>query len=96
MEVQAVTPWYQDKALYLAVLTPLCLLLSKKLGLALSAEELAALLMPVVAFIVGHKWKSGTIASAQVAASAPTEGPRTIATLPSGEGVVVKPGAPGV
>lgn len=74
-DVQAVTPWYADKSLYAAVLTPVFLLLNQKFGLTLDPVVVIGLVLPVVAFIVGHKWKSGVISVAQVAAKAAADAP---------------------
>lgn len=69
------TPFYLDKGLYVAVLSPLFVLLNQKFGLTLDAAAIAAILLPFVAYILGHKWKSGTIVAAQVAARAAAQAP---------------------
>ena len=72
---QAVTPAYLDKGLWVAVLTPLALFLNQKFGLKLDPLEIVALVLPVASYIIGHKWKSGTIAAAQVAAQGAAQSP---------------------
>jgi hypothetical protein len=62
----ASTPWYLDKALYVLVLGALVPVLNAKLGLNLSPEVVAGFLVAVVAYIAGHKWKSGTIRAAEI------------------------------
>ncbi len=71
MSDNSVTPAYLDKGLWVAVLTPVLAILNQKFGLTLDPISLVALALPVAAFIIGHKWKSGTIAAAQVTAAAP-------------------------
>jgi nucleoside permease NupC len=70
MEQSAVTPPWLDKGLWVAVLTPVLLFLNQKFGFALDAMTIVGMVLPVVAYIVGHKWKSGTIVAAQLAAKA--------------------------
>jgi hypothetical protein len=74
-QIQAVTPWYLDKALYLAVLTPVMVWLNQKFGLALDATSIIGLVLPVVVYIVSHKFKAATIAAAQVAAASAAAAP---------------------
>jgi hypothetical protein len=62
----AVTPWYLDKALYALVLGALVPVLNAKLGLHLDPVTVAGFLIAVVAYIAGHKWKSGTIRAAEI------------------------------
>lgn len=71
----AITPFYLDKGLYVAVLTPLALLLNQKFGLALDPIVIVGLVLPIVAYIIGHKYKSATIAAAQVAGAAAAQDP---------------------
>lgn len=73
--ISAVTPFYLDKALWVGVLAPVLLFVNQKFGTALDATSLVALLLPIVAYIIGHKWKSGTIAAAQVAGAAAAKYP---------------------
>jgi hypothetical protein len=71
--VPAVTPFYLDKSLYVTILTPICVMVAKKYGVQLNTEEIASFMALAMSFVVGHKWKSGTIAAEQVkAAAAPT------------------------
>ena len=74
-DVSAVTPFYLDKAVWVAVLSPLFLWLNQKFGLTMDAGQLAALALPIVAYILGHKWKSGVISVAQVNAQAAAVAP---------------------
>lgn len=69
------TPFYLDKALYLAVLTPVFVWLNQKFGLALDATSIIGLVLPVVVYIVSHKFKSATISAAQVTAAAAAKSP---------------------
>lgn len=64
-EQPVVTPFYLDKGLWVAFLTPILALLNQKFGLALDATALVAIVLPAVAYILGHKWKTGTIQAAQ-------------------------------
>lgn len=68
MNEPVVTPPWLDKALWLAVLTPVCLLLSSKIGIELTAGDVVGLLLPIVSYIVMHKWKTAKLQSAQIAA----------------------------
>jgi hypothetical protein len=72
---QAVTPFYLDKGLWVAVLTPIVAVLNQKFGLTLDPLALIGILLPIGLYIVGHKWKSGTIAAAQVAAQTAAAAP---------------------
>lgn len=71
----AVTPFYMDKGLYVAVLTPVFLFLNQKFGLALDPAVLIGFVLPIVAYIIGHKYKAATIAAAQVTAQAAAAAP---------------------
>lgn len=73
--IQAVSPWYTDKGLFVAVLTPLAVILNQKFGLALDPVAIVGLVLPVVIYIAGHKFKAATIAAAQVAAQAAAVAP---------------------
>ena len=64
-----VTPWYLDKAFWLVILTPVCAILASKLGLNINAADLVGLVLPVVAYVLGHKWKTATLQAAQMAAN---------------------------
>lgn len=65
-----VTPAYLDKGLWLVVLTPLLAILSGWLHLSLSAPELVGVVLPVVTYIVMHKWKTATLTAAALQAGA--------------------------
>lgn len=67
---QSVSPWYTDKALYLTVLSVLLPFVSKLVGFQLDPEKVAMFLVPVVAYIVAHKWKAGTVLVAEIEAKA--------------------------
>lgn len=67
---RANTPFYADKSFLLVVLSPLLLLLSKKLGVQLDATEIASLAAQVIGFIVFNKWKSGKLAAEEIRAEA--------------------------
>lgn len=71
----SVTPFWLDKGLWVAVLAPILLWLNQKFGLALDAASLVAMVLPVVGYILGHKWKSGVISVAQVTAAAAAQSP---------------------
>lgn len=64
-ETPVVTPFYLDKGLWVAFMTPVLLLLNQKFGLALDPTALVAIVLPAVGYILGHKWKTGTIQAAQ-------------------------------
>lgn len=66
----AATPWYLDKGMYVLVLTPVLLMLNQKFGLTMSAEAIVALVLPAVAYILGHKWKSAQVQVAAIKAGA--------------------------
>lgn len=70
-----VTPFYLDKGLYVALLTPVAAVLNQKFGIALDPIVVVGLMLPIVGYILGHKWKSGTIAAAQVAGAAAAKAP---------------------
>lgn len=65
-----VTPWYLDKGFLLLFLSPLLGFISKKFGVNLDAAEIMGLVLPIVAFIVMHKWKTKNIAEAKIAGAA--------------------------
>jgi hypothetical protein len=71
----SVTPFYLDKGLWVSVLTPVLLWLNQKFGLALDAATIIGMVLPVVAYVIGHKWKSSAIAVAQVQAAAAAKDP---------------------
>jgi hypothetical protein len=72
----SVTPFYLDKGLWVAVLAPVLGFLNQKFGLTLDPLVLVGFMLPVVAYILGHKWKSGTIAAAQVVAAQAAAAPQ--------------------
>lgn len=81
-----VTPAWKDKAVYAAVLAPLFALLvpllNAKLALDLNPSTIdtfvAGILAGGVAYIAGHKWKTGTMGKAQIEAGG-IPGTQTIA-----------------
>lgn len=73
-----VTPFYLDKAVWMAVLAPLLALANQKWGLALDATSLIALVLPVVAYIIMHKWKTATLQVAQAAGAAAAADPKSV------------------
>ncbi len=80
----ASTPWYLDKGIYVLVLTPIALMLNQKFGLALSAEAIIGLVLPAVAYILGHKWKSAQVQVAAINAGAAAATADAAATLAAG------------
>lgn len=64
--VPLVTPPWLDKGLWVAVLTPVLLAVSQQFGFTMDPVSLVSLVLPAVAYIIGHKWKTGTIAAAMV------------------------------
>jgi hypothetical protein len=74
MNSQANTPFYLDKSLWIAVLTVLFVALNKRFGLSLDATEITMIVLPVVAYIVGNKWKSASIVKAEISATATEAG----------------------
>lgn len=60
------TPFYLDKAWYMAVLTPLCVLAATKLEFQLSPEALAIIIVPVVAYIIATKTKAASNTNALI------------------------------
>ncbi len=69
-DTQSVTPWYEDKGLYVMGLGVLLPFLSKLLGIQLDPEKVAMFLIPVVTYIVSHKLKSGAVLIAEIKARA--------------------------
>ena len=59
------------------VLTPLCALLASKLGITVNAEEVIGLVLPVVVYIVSHKFKTASLqkTAMQAGAAAPATPP---------------------
>lgn len=55
------TPPWLDKSLWLVLITPFFLFMNANLGIRLDATELAGLVLPIVAYIAGNKWKTGTL-----------------------------------
>lgn len=68
MSDNSVTPAWLDKGLWVAILAPCLALANQKWGMTLDAGQLAGILIPFAAYIIGHKWKAGTIMAAQVTA----------------------------
>lgn len=65
-----VTPFYLDKALWLMLLGPLIAILNAKLNLGLSAEQVVAVILPIVAYVVMHKVKTMQLQKARIEADA--------------------------
>lgn len=65
-----VTPWYLDKGFLLLFLAPFLGFVSKKFGVNLDAAEILGLVLPVVTYIVMHKWKTAQLAKAQIVGAA--------------------------
>jgi hypothetical protein len=84
MESQSVTKWYLDKSLYLTVLGILLPLISKWIGFELDTEKVAAILIPVVAYVVAHKVKSGAVLIAEIKAKAKDSVAKEPAYVPPG------------
>jgi len=61
-----VTPFYLDKAFCLLFLVPLFAFINAKFGLNLDATVIVGMLLPVVAYIVMHKWKTAQLAKARI------------------------------
>jgi hypothetical protein len=72
MDSQAVTPWYLDKGIWVTFIALIFTVLNQKFGWTLNAEEIVGLMMPVVAYIVMHKYKSGRVLVAEIQANAAT------------------------
>lgn len=72
METPIVTPFYLDKGLWIALLTPVLLFISSRLGLHLDAAEIVGMVLPVVAYVVAHKWKT-TVLTKQAMLSAASD-----------------------
>lgn len=65
-----VTPFYLDKGIWLAVLTPILLFVSTKLGINLDPATIIGLILPIVAFIVMHKYKTTVLTKQAMVAAA--------------------------
>jgi hypothetical protein len=65
-----VTPWYLDKALYVMVFGAILPFVSTAIGIPLDPEKVIALVIPVVAYIIAHKAKSGAVLIAEIKARA--------------------------
>lgn len=72
-----VTPFYLDKGLWSLMVAPLFAIINAKFKLGLSAEAFVATVLPVVAYIVSHKWKTGTLAKARIESAPISEPPKT-------------------
>jgi hypothetical protein len=62
------TPLYLDKGFLALLLTPILGILNSKFHLSLDASELLAMALPIVAYILGHKWKTTQIVKANIEA----------------------------
>lgn len=72
------TPFYLDKALWVVVLTPILLIINQKFGFTIDANAVLGFVLPAVAYILGHKWKTGTLQKAQIAADAASADVKTV------------------
>lgn len=76
-----ITPPWLDKGLWVAVLGVIFGYVNTKLDINLSAEEIVGLLLPLVAYIVSHKWaatkKALAVYAAQQGLTASTQGKPT-------------------
>jgi hypothetical protein len=61
------TPWFADKPFIGLILTPILILVGKKLGIEINATETIALVSAVVSFVVMSKWKGAQMAKAATA-----------------------------
>lgn len=64
------TPFYLDKSLWVLILAPIFGFVSKKLGITLDPAEVVALVLPILAFIIGNKWKTTVLQKAQIQSAA--------------------------
>ena len=64
------TPFFLDKGLWVAVLAFLLPILNSKLGLNLDAESIYGAIVPLIAYIVSHKWKTAMLTKAALAGNA--------------------------
>lgn len=107
-QIDSNTPFYQDKAWWLTVATPVLLWLAHRFGFQLSAEmigEIAGALVSV--YTVAHKFKSamidrakvqaaGLVKQQEIASNAHIETQKLIVHAPSGRNIVdVAPPAAG-
>jgi hypothetical protein len=70
MDSQSISGWLQDKALWVTLLGLILPPISAKLGVQLSADKIAALVVMVVGYVAAHKLKSGAILLAELKAKA--------------------------
>ena len=80
MDSQANTPFYSDKSFWMVILGIILPIISKKIGIQLSVEEIAGLVTTIIAFVAGNKWKSAAITVAEIRAKASANVMSTIAT----------------
>lgn len=57
----ACTPWYSDKALWVAIFAMVLPPLSRKLGVQMDPYALAQLTTVASGYIAGHHWKSWSL-----------------------------------
>lgn len=76
------TPTLLDKRLWVAVFTPILIILSKKFGIVLDATEIVTMVLPIVTFIAMSSWKSKSLAQTAIEAGA------AAAATPTAPGVV--------
>jgi hypothetical protein len=76
------TKFYLDKSLWLVVLSPLFVILSKKLGVELNTTEIVGLALTIATFILGTKYKTTTLTKAAIEAGAAAAQPTTGTAVP--------------
>ncbi len=60
------TPFYLDQTFWIALLTPVLLALSKHFGVNLDPATLVGMVMPILAYIIGHKWHLVSVTNAAI------------------------------
>ena len=78
------TPALLDKRLWMAILAPILIMVSKKLNLDLNPTEIVTMVLSIVSFIVMSSWKSKTLTQSAIEAGA-------AATQPAPAGTPVAP-----
>ncbi len=66
------SPWYEDKSFKLVlgfIVAMVANMVGRKFGTSLNVEEIVSMAVAVTGFVAGNKWKSGTLAKAQIQAS---------------------------
>jgi hypothetical protein len=81
---QSITPWYLDKALWATALGLVLPFLSSLVGFPLDPTRCAAILIPIVAYVVAHKAKSGAVLVAEIKARATQAVSAPVPSTPQG------------